>query len=311
MAIIDIFSKRQKKLRGDIPDVYTYTELNQELRVQIIHIWRDMLKLADEMRLQFNIAEEVVKILCREYGVFDLNSSSRNEFNRDHFSELRNFFISEVKIERCLDAVEIFLFLADKSLQSDFCNTSQKVDELIEEPNRRFKDHGVGYQYVSGKIIRIDSEFIHSEVVKPALEFLNKPSYEGPRQEFLSAHESYRKGDTKKCLAECLKSLESVMKVICDKLGWKYPTDSTVKDLLKVCFENELIPRFWQSQYSALRSLLESSVPTGRNKMAVSHGQGSEIVTVPEYIASYMLHMTASSILFLAEAEADRKFFKK
>ena len=50
------------------------------------------------------------------------------------------------------------------------------------------------------------------------------------------------------------------------------------------------------------RSMLESSVPTGRNKLS-GHGQGSTPTTVPDYLVAYMLHMTASTIVFLAEAE--------
>ena len=43
MAIFELFSKRQKALRGDIPDVYTYDDLPNALRVQIVHIWSDAL----------------------------------------------------------------------------------------------------------------------------------------------------------------------------------------------------------------------------------------------------------------------------
>lgn len=39
--IFDLFSKRQKKLRGDVPDVYVYDNIPNALRVQIIHIWSD------------------------------------------------------------------------------------------------------------------------------------------------------------------------------------------------------------------------------------------------------------------------------
>ena len=41
MPIYDIFSKRQKRLRGEFPDVYQYETIPNELRVQVIHIWRD------------------------------------------------------------------------------------------------------------------------------------------------------------------------------------------------------------------------------------------------------------------------------
>ena len=43
MSIFNIFSKRQKQLRGDLPDVYVNDEIPQALRVQIIHIWYDVL----------------------------------------------------------------------------------------------------------------------------------------------------------------------------------------------------------------------------------------------------------------------------
>ena len=45
MSIFDIFSKRQKKLRGEVPDVYVYDKLPSPLRVQIIQIWEQLAKL--------------------------------------------------------------------------------------------------------------------------------------------------------------------------------------------------------------------------------------------------------------------------
>ena len=41
MPIVDIFSKRQKRLRGEFPDVYQYETIPHELRIQVIYIWRD------------------------------------------------------------------------------------------------------------------------------------------------------------------------------------------------------------------------------------------------------------------------------
>jgi len=53
---------------------------------------------------------------------------------------------------------------------------------------------------------------------------------------------------------------------------------------------------------SALRSLLEGGVPTGRNKLS-GHGQGATPTTVPEHIVSYVLHMAAAAIVFLVRSE--------
>ncbi|WP_416347177.1 DUF7014 domain-containing protein [Castellaniella sp.] len=44
-------------------------------------------------------------------------------------------------------------------------------------------------------------------------------------------------------------------------------------------------------------------MPTGRNKLG-GHGQGTTTTTVPNHLVAYMLHMTASALVFLGESEA-------
>ena len=111
----------------------------------------------------------------------------------------------------------------------------------------------------------------------------------------------------KECLNECLKAFESCLKTICKKRNWQYDDKrSTAKDLIQIVFDNGLIPSFMQSHFSALKSTLESGLPTVRNRQA-GHGQGSTQVIVPEYIAAYALHLTASNILLLANADQDMK----
>jgi hypothetical protein len=168
--------------------------------------------------------------------------------------------------------------------------------------NGRFREHGVGYQYESGEIIRVDSQLIHAEVVKPALALLTAPEYAGANAEFLKAFEHYRKGDTKECLNECLKAFESTMKAICAKRNWAFKPTDAAKKLIEVCLENGLIPQVIQSHIGGVRAALESGIPPSRNRLS-AHGQGSEIVDVPEHYASYMLHLTATTIKFLVESE--------
>lgn len=235
-------------------------------------------------------------ILCQEYGYFQLPGE---EYPSSRYRELVGFVLNEEDVERVLDAVELsFRYINN--------GKNQLADDAIAELNVRFREHGVGFQFLDGRIVRVDSEYVHSEAIKPAIRLLHEKRYAGAQQEFLSAHQHYRKGETKEALNDCLKALESVMKAICDKRRWRYPKNATAKALIDVCFKNELIPAFWESQYSALRTLLESGVPTGRNKLS-GHGQGTAPVEVPGHIAAYMLHMTASAIVFLAEAEAQLK----
>ena len=83
--------------------------------------------------------------------------------------------------------------------------------------------------------------------------------------------------------------------------GWNYQEGDTINRLINIIFEKKLIPNFMQSHYSALRCTLEAGIPTLRNKLG-GHGQGTQEVPVPEYIATYALHLTTSNILFLAQA---------
>lgn len=317
MPVVELFSKRQKRLRGEVPDVYVYDTLPKPLRVQIVHIWSRA--LGD--RSQYDgglhgmnrvtsvrkVYGAIAQILCQEYGYFRLPGIDQTVNRND---ELVGFFLHERVVERALDAVEITFGYIDRFTRSyrylERRDASQIADDAIEELNHRFKEHGVGYQFVDGQIVRVDSEYLHTEAVKPALGVLRQKRYAGAQQEFLSAHQHYRKGETKEALNDCLNAFESVMKAICDKRRWDYPNNVTASGLIDICLKKELIPAFWQSHYSALRSLLESGVPTARNKQS-AHGQGTAPVPVPEHLAAYVLHMTASAIVFLAEAEAQRK----
>ena len=46
-------------------------------------------------------------------------------------------------------------------------------DAAIDLLNQRFREHSLWYQYESGQIVKVDSQDIHSEVVKPAKELPN------------------------------------------------------------------------------------------------------------------------------------------
>lgn len=309
MGTADLFSKRQKKLRGESPDVYSYDTIPLPLRVQIVHIWHDT--LGDESQYHNETGgvpsayRFIVETLCREYGLFTL-AGQRLHGDRDYLSELSKFLLEEEDTERVLDAVELsFRVITVLTRKFDYLyreNASKLADNAIAELNARFQEHGVGFQFVDGKIIRIDSQLVHVDVVMPALVLLHGSQYAGAQQEFLKAHEHYRHGRAKESLAESLKALESVLKSICDKRGWPYPSNATCTVLIQTCVDRGLIPGFWLQYFSALRSTLESGVPTARNKLG-GHGQGSAVVAVPQYLVAYVLHMTASCIVFLVEAE--------
>jgi hypothetical protein len=312
MAVYETYSKRQKKLRGELPDVYTYDEIPQALRIQIVQIILDVLGDKRANHYSYEIEKNidfayntVISVLRKEMACFRLPHNKEGSITNTE--ELTTFLLRVPSADDFLSATELVCLViestASKYNYRNERNANFIAKDAIDEINARFKEHGVGYEY-DGEIIRIDAELVHAEAVKPALSLLRDARYQGAEDEFLKAYAHYRKGDNKEALNEALKALESTMKTICDKRGWTYAKTDTASKLLKVCFDNTLIPAFWESHFSALRSTLEAGVPTGRNKLS-GHGQGGSPTTVPDHLAGYILHMTASAIVFLIKAEKE------
>lgn len=306
MAINDIFSKRQKRQRGEVYDVYQYDNMSNELRVQIVHIINDAFgehkDSYNTVDLKKHIFSNLHKKLCREYGVFTLGKGVYGETDE---SCILNFIIKNLDVEKVLDVVELS-FLKIIQIKENFdvykknMNSSLLPDEAISDLNERFKEHGFGYQFESGEIIRVDSTFMHSEVVKTVLNLITSEKFDGANEEFLNAHEHYRHGRNKECLNECLKAFESTLKIICSEKNWSYNEKETSIKLIQICLDNGLIPTYTQNQFSSLRSLLESGIPTIRNRLG-GHGQGKDITVVDSEITRYALNLTGSNIIFLIE----------
>ncbi|WP_041409765.1 hypothetical protein [Sinorhizobium fredii] len=89
MAIFDLFSKRQKRQRGEVPDIYTYAALPNPLRVQIVHIFRNGFD-ADGYDRNGSVKgafKFVVQTLCEESGVFVLPPAT-NRYSENWEAEL-------------------------------------------------------------------------------------------------------------------------------------------------------------------------------------------------------------------------------
>jgi hypothetical protein len=175
----------------------------------------------------------------------------------------------------------------------------RETDEVTCVPGFPFPAKVVEYEFP--QVIVKDSEFAHAEAVVPAIQLLTDSKYKNASAEYLKAHSQYRKGDNVGCLNECLKAFESTMKVICHAKKWPHKQTDTASQLVKVCLDKGLLPTYNQQQLTSLRTLLESAVPTPRNKQA-GHGAGVQANMVPDYLAKYLLHVTAVTIALLVEA---------
>lgn len=305
MGIFNLFSKRGKENNNEI---FVYDQLPVVFRNQVIHIWRDTIgdygfsgfgKIVDDAW------DFIHKTLCKEYGVFVLSEKGYNSQNKCEY-----FLQDEESIERCLDVIELSFRVIDRVVRTQNykftqAGATQSSDDAILELNNRFQEHGIGYQFIEGLIVRVDSEFIHKEAVVPAVNLLQTEGFEGSSEEFLKAHEHFRKGLDKEAVTEALKAFESVMKTICKRMSWEVNPNATAAKLIKTLFENELIPSSLQTQLTSVRTSLEG-LATVRNKNT-GHGQGEKSVKIPRYLVAYALHLCATNIVFLVEAYKDKK----
>src|ERR1039458_737881 len=151
MKVFDLFSKRQKELRGEVPDVYVYDAIPQPLRVQVIHIWRDALgneqqyheRYADRHAEAQGAYQFIVETLCREYGLFIL-PPAKPYLGRDYLEELANFLLNEPGSERVLDAIELSFRYIDKVTRKESGYAPARANDAIAELNVRFREQGVG-----------------------------------------------------------------------------------------------------------------------------------------------------------------------
>jgi hypothetical protein len=301
MGLYDIYSKRQRRMRGEFTDVYTYDKIPHQLKVQIIHIINDCIDSYysdNDIVNQVFVVPEV--ILCREYGLFELI----DKYAHNHPYPVLGFFEKTKDSEEALDVIELVFQAIDTVVRENFeqhYSDSVNPDEAISDLNARFKEHGLGFSFDAGMLIRVDSTFTHSEIIKPTISLLANPIFAGANDEYLTAHEHYRHGRNKECLIDCLKAFESTMKIICAEKGWAFdPAKDTANRLIQICFAEQLVPTFMQTHISALKSVLESGIPTVRNKLA-GHGQGTQPRDVDDEVARYGLNLTGSNIIFLVE----------
>ena len=310
MAVVDLFSRRKRIADGKTPDVYQYDELPQVLRVQIVQIMRDAVGAYHKYRTphsdykakENNEGWEIIHdSVAREHGVFKLAEGS------NPFLSCNNFLLNSHLVDLVLDLIEFgFLYIHSETRRFDVRERakrgiSETADAAIKELNERFKQAGVGYQFEDGYILRIDSELIHSDIVKPALRYLNEDGFEGPRDEFMSAHAHYRNGEMKDAIVDANNAFESMLKSICLQREWDFQNGDSASRLIKVVRDHGLLPDYLDNSFDQLVATLKSGLPKIRGEEG-SHGQGANPSKTPDYVAAYALHLAAAQILFLAKA---------
>lgn len=290
------------------PDGYKYDVMPVELKVQLWHIWNEFFRQPEiSKELKESALKLVEKTICQRIPVQYLPSPL---FVSDGLDRIYKYFKENNDVDICLDIIETvtyyIVFLGNHIKECRFLHLlSYHPLKAIDDTNNRFKKHGLGYQFIEGKIIRVDNNLLNAETVTTTFNLLTEEKYKNVNIEYLMAHEHFRHKRNADCLTWCLKAYESTMKIIVKLNGWELPDAPVATKLVKLLFEKEFFPSFLEAAMNNLRSFMENSINTIRNKRG-GHGQGDEEVTVPDSLASFMLYITGATIRLLVETQNER-----
>lgn len=290
--MIELYTERLKQQQIE-PEIYEYDIFPIEFRTQLFYIISDVLNLYDYVAWT-----GCYKVFLREKGLKYLTIQGLDE--RCEFER----YIDTCTTNDMLDLIDFIFNVIDKNCrknppQHKTLNYYEKLDNAIYELNHRFKQHNLGYEFYDGVLIRKDNKMIHEKTIKPALKLLIDNNFSGANQEFVTAFQEFRQGNNKGAIMNALKAFESTMKTICEKMNYPYnKSRDTAKDLIKILEDKNFYPQYMNSHINSLRTTLESGLPTVRNKNA-GHGQGENIVTIPDEFAEYAINLAATNIAFL------------
>jgi hypothetical protein len=291
VRIFDTFTKRQKKAaQAGQPDVYQYDSFPAAFRNQVTFILHravgpyitrtdsvsdlsfDQLESAirhgqipGDGRLSEYAWDLIRQILREETGSQDIGREDEDSLERCFW-----FFV-QADADGVRDFIDVAFKVVDRIMRHApghyrrMHGISEVADDAIRDLNTRFQEHGIGYQFDGGQLLRVDEQYVHSQVVKPALTLLSDPAFAGPLQEFLSAHRHYRRHESKDAIVDAGNAVESTLKTICGLRGWTFPAHATASPLIEILVNNGLLENYCQSVLMAL--------PTLRNKTAGAHGQ--------------------------------------
>ena len=123
----EIYSKRQQRMQGEIPDTYQYENIPYELRVQIFYIWGKMWGTPDYnnlgefqgSQLAYDAYTSIEATLCEEYGVLHLDGGDvPNEDGYGFYWVVRDFLLKTEDTDKVIDIIEVSFRYIDQVIQT-------------------------------------------------------------------------------------------------------------------------------------------------------------------------------------------------
>ena len=314
MEIYKTYKDRILEAQNPPPDVYFYDPIPDKIRIQVWTIFEDFFEDPDDYRdreIYHEVCWSITKELQMAEGVESLDDIGLlfTSGKRDGAEKLKEVFFRTMNTLYTLSILELICLKIFKSIEflyETWFETHKRPELALEEINLRMKAIGLGYEFLNGFLIRINSKEVHNEIIKPSLSLLSSdPIYKGSDDEYREAFSFYKGAKYEQVLTECNKAIESCLVAIIEKRGWGLPSKLTMGPLVSKCKSKGLFKSYTENHLNNIPSMV-GSVSRIRDEDS-GHGKGTKEREIPKELASYVLHLTATNIIFLIESERAMK----
>jgi len=251
-----LFSKRYNP--QDI-EIFSYDSLSKRFRIQAYHLIKEVYRVDNPYDSDHltHIFKWIHKQMCSEHALLSFDDAPGcQEYDYEPIESCLDFIINCEEDDWVVDMIELLIKVRldqDDNPYSYKYGLSSK--DTVDKLNKRFKENGIGLDFVQGKVVRIDSTLLHIEAIKPALILMNNLQFNGPLDEYLDAHNQYKNGNNKAAITSAAKSFESIMKSICLSKGWDIGRGNA-SSLINALFANNFLPSYYQTQLNALKTFI-------------------------------------------------------
>lgn len=179
-------------------------------------------------------------------------------------------------------------------------------DGFRDEINKVFREHGIPWLLVDGRLVKIDPKQFEQDLKLNALNRMEalkdaSPLYQGAYDELRKAIDFLGRGDYAEAVINAEKSYESVLKVI---LGSEFETEAAngltmrLLDTGKLALPEGLKPEAFQSN-------ILMSLPIIRNK-AAAHGSGTTGREIGAPMANLAVNLACALDTYLIQETTDK-----
>lgn len=180
-------------------------------------------------------------------------------------------------------------------------------DGFRDEINKVFREHGIPWLLVDGRLVKIDPKQFEQDLKLKALNRMEAlkdacPPYQGAYDELRKAIDFLGRGDYAEAVINAEKSYESVLKVI---LGSEFETEAAngltmrLLDTGKLALPEGLKPEAFQSN-------ILMSLPIIRNK-AAAHGSGPSGREISAPMANLAVNLACALDTYLIQETTDKE----